>query len=160
MEPTASRSRCGWRDCAPATVAATVRNSRGRREPFGRAGRRTKRPTAKEPDVGIELGNGAAVPIQQIMAISLFSLGVLACLAGIWTVLAREYQQALKGLSAQSSRLHARALTEVGVVPAIDAAARLVEAVNQLVRTAMGVGAFLCLIGLALCVLAYIILAA
>ena len=109
--------------------------------------------------MGIELGNGT-VPVQEIMAISLFSLGVLACLAGMWTVLAREYQQTLKGLSAQSSRLHARALTDIGVVPAIDAAARLVDAVNQLVRTAMGVGAFLCLIGLVLCVIGYAILVA
>lgn len=108
--------------------------------------------------MAIDLGGPATWPIKEIMALTLFATGLLACVAGIWTILAREYQQALKGLSAQSSRLHARALTEVGVVPVIDAAARLVEAVNQLVRTAMGVGAFLCLIGLSLCVVAYLIL--
>jgi hypothetical protein len=80
---------------------------------------------------------------------------VLASLAGLWTLTAREYQQALKGISAQSNRIHARALTEVGVVPLIDSSARLVEAVTQMVRTAMGVGAFMCLIGLVLCLVGY-----
>jgi hypothetical protein len=93
--------------------------------------------------------------LAHIMAVALFAVGLLALAAGIWTILAREYQQALKGISAQSNRLHARALTEVGVVPVLDASTRLIEAVNALIRTAMGVGAFLCLIGLALCVLAW-----
>ncbi len=110
--------------------------------------------------MAIDLGGPATWPIKEIMAVSLFATGLLACFAGIWTILAREYQNTLKGLSAQSSRLHARALTEVGVVPVIDAAARLVEAVNGLVRTAMGVGVFLCLIGLVLCIVGYAMLAA
>jgi hypothetical protein len=92
--------------------------------------------------------------IREGMAVAMFALGMLACVAGMWTILAREYQQTLRGISAQSNRLHTRALTETGVVPVIDASARLVEAINQLIRTAMGVGAFLCLIGLALCLAA------
>ncbi len=103
----------------------------------------------------ITLTDGAVFSVREAMATVMFGLGVLSCLAGMWTLLAREYQQALKGMSAQSSRLHARALTEIGVVPVIDASARLVEAVNQLVRTAMGVGAFLCMIGVTLCLIAY-----
>jgi hypothetical protein len=98
--------------------------------------------------------------VREAMAFAMFGLGTLSCLAGLWTLLAREYQQALKGMPAQSSRLHARALTEVGVVPVIDASARLVEAVNQLVRTAMGVGAFLCMVGVAMCLIAYYMLVA
>jgi hypothetical protein len=93
--------------------------------------------------------------LKDIMAVGVFLLGVTACIAGIWTILAREYQQTLRGISAQSSRLHARSLTEIGVVPVMDASTRLVEAVNALIRTAMGVGAFLCLIGLALCLVAF-----
>jgi len=93
--------------------------------------------------------------LREIMAVALFGLGLVALGAGLWTILAREYQQTLKGISAQSGRLHARSLTEVGVVPIMDASSRLVEAVTALIRTAMGVGAFLCLIGLALCLIAY-----
>lgn len=98
--------------------------------------------------------------LEQLMAVALFGLGTLALVAGIWTILAREYQQALKGISAQSNRLHARSLTEIGVVPIMDASTRLIQAVNALIRTAMGVGAFLCLIGLALCLSAYWMLVA
>jgi hypothetical protein len=93
--------------------------------------------------------------IREYMAVAMFALGFVTCLSGLWTMLGREYQQTLRSISAQSNRLHARALTEVGVVPVIDAASRLVDAVNQLVRTAMGVGAFLCLVGVVLCVVAF-----
>jgi hypothetical protein len=89
------------------------------------------------------------------MALALFALGLAALAAGLWTILAREYQQALKGISAQSSRLQARSLVEIGVVPVMDATTRLIQAVNALIRTAMGVGAFLCLIGLALCLIGW-----
>lgn len=94
------------------------------------------------------------------MALALFALGVLSCSAGLWTILSREYQRTLKGIAAQSNRLHARSLTEVGVVPILDASARLVEATNQMIRTAMGVGAFLCLVGLAMTLVAFWMLAA
>ena len=93
--------------------------------------------------------------LSAVMSVALFSLGVTALSAGIWTILAREYQQALKGISAQSNRLHARSLTEIGVVPVMDASTRLIAAVNALIRTAMGVGAFLCLIGMALCLISW-----
>jgi len=96
-----------------------------------------------------------ALTMRDYMAVAMFALGFVACVSGLWTMLGREYQQTLRSISAQSHRLHARALTEVGVVPVIDAASRLVDAVNQLVRTAMGVGAFLCLVGVALCVIAF-----
>jgi hypothetical protein len=93
--------------------------------------------------------------VNELMGLAVFGLGLAALAAGIWTILAREYQQALKGISAQSSRLNARSLTEIGVVPVIDASSRLIGAVNALIRTAMGVGAFLCLLGLALVTLGF-----
>jgi hypothetical protein len=89
------------------------------------------------------------------MALALFCLGLLACAAGLWTILAREYQQALRGLAGQSDKLRARSLTEIGVAPVLDASARLLDATTALIRTAMGVGAFLCLLGLALCLVGY-----
>ena len=97
---------------------------------------------------------------RSVLALGMFALGLTACGAGVWTILAREYQSTIKGLVGQSNRLHARSLTEVGVVPILDASARLVEATNQMIRTAMGVGAFLCLIGLAMCLLSFWMLSA
>ena len=93
------------------------------------------------------------------MAVALFLVGFAALAAGLWTILAREYQQTLKGVATQSNRLHARAMSEIGALPVLDASARLVESVNTLIRTAMGVGAFLCLLGLALCLVALYVFA-
>jgi len=89
------------------------------------------------------------------MSLALFTLGLVACGAGLWTLAAQGASRSLRGISEQSRRLQARALGEVAVGPMIDASARLVEAINQLVRTAMGIGAFLCLIGIALCLVAF-----
>jgi hypothetical protein len=96
-----------------------------------------------------------ALALRYGMALVLFVMGLAACIAGMWTLLAQGTGRTLRGISEQSHRLHARALGELTVGPMIDASARLVEAINQLVRTAMGIGAFLCLIGIALCLIAY-----
>ena len=95
--------------------------------------------------------------LQIIMAMSLFALGLASCVAGLSTILTREYQEALKGISSQSPRIYSKALSDlgVGVGPVIEASSRLVEAVSSLVRTAVGVGVFLCLSGLAACFIAY-----
>jgi len=92
--------------------------------------------------------------VRYLMALVLFSMGLAACVAGLMTLLASEYRRTLRGIADHTNRLHARALGEVVAGPAIDASARLIEAVNQLVRTAMGVGAFLCLIGVVMCAVA------
>ncbi|HQZ70530.1 MAG: hypothetical protein ACH37Z_06800 [Anaerolineae bacterium] len=93
--------------------------------------------------------------LRHLMVLAVFSMGLLAIAAGLWTLMSRDYQHTIKGISAQSSRLQARALSEIGAMPMLDASARLVEAVNQLIRTAMGVGVFLCIIGAALCGFAF-----
>lgn len=93
--------------------------------------------------------------IQIAMAASLFVLGLTCCVAGFWTMLSRQYQQTLHSLSAHSARVTAKALTDTGLVPLVEALSNLVKAVDQLVRTSMGVGAFLCLAGATLCAVAY-----
>ena len=96
--------------------------------------------------------------IQLIMAASLFLLGALSAIAGLWTILAREYQEAMRGLSQQSTRIASEAIAEKSVQDAIQATANLVQAVNQLVRTATGTGILLLAAGLGICYLAYTIL--
>ena len=93
--------------------------------------------------------------LQLGMAISLFVVGVVAVGAGLWTILSREYQQTLKALSVQSAKIGSRAIVEDGIAPIIDAAARLVEAVSQLVRTAVGIGVFLCVSGVGVCIASF-----
>ena len=60
------------------------------------------------------------VNLQIIMAVSLFALGLTSFVAGLRTVLTKEYQDALKGLSEQSPRIYSKALTEVAVGPVIE----------------------------------------
>lgn len=93
--------------------------------------------------------------VQMLMAVILFTLGVCACIGGLWTILAREYQATLRSLSAQSALLGNRAIADSALLPILDSVARLVEAVSQLIRTAVGVGVFLCLAGLGMCLSAF-----
>lgn len=93
--------------------------------------------------------------IQILMSTILFGLGIAACVGGLWTILAREYQSTLRSLAAQSALLGNKAITDITLAPILDAISRLVDAVTQLVRTAVGVGVFLCLAGLAMCLVAF-----
>jgi len=93
--------------------------------------------------------------LQVAMSVCLFLLGLCSCIAGLWTILSKEYQQALKTISVQSTRISSKAITDVGVAPFIEACSRLIEAINQLIRTAVGVGVFLCLAGAILCLVAF-----
>ncbi len=89
------------------------------------------------------------------MAICLFLLGACSCVAGLWTILARRYQQALRSISAHSARVSSKAITDVGLAPLIEAFSGLINALDQLIRTTVGIGVFLCLAGAGLCLAAF-----
>lgn len=89
------------------------------------------------------------------MAVCLFLIGACSCIAGLWTILARRYQQALKSISAHSARISSKAITDAGLAPLIEAFSGLINALDQLVRTSVGVGVFLCLAGTGLCLAAF-----
>lgn len=91
-----------------------------------------------------------------ILAALLGLTGFFACVQGLRTMLAQDYQQTLRKLSLQSTQISQKGLVDVAVAPMLDAAARLIDAVNQLVRTAVGVGVFLCLTGIGMMVAAYL----
>jgi hypothetical protein len=67
-------------------------------------------------------------------------------------MLSRKYQQALKSISSQSAKVSSKALTDIALAPLLDGLSALVKSIDQLVRTSAGVGAFLCLAGVVLCV--------
>ena len=93
--------------------------------------------------------------LKTVMAIVLFLLGSVALLVGLGMILSREYLDALRSLTRESSRLGAKAAHDAAFLPLLEGASRLVEAVTRMVQTAVGVGAFLCLLGTGLCALAY-----
>ncbi|HEC33341.1 MAG TPA: hypothetical protein ENI37_01330 [Chloroflexi bacterium] len=92
------------------------------------------------------------------MSVCLFLLGICSCLAGISMMLSRQHRQMLRNLSAESARVSRKAVADAGLAPLVEAFSGLIQAVNQLVRTSAGVGAFLCLSGGILCWLAFLML--
>ena len=93
--------------------------------------------------------------IELAMTVTLFLIGVVSCISGLWIIMAKEYHQAMRQLSTQSIKVQGRAVTQDAVAPIVDSAARLVEAISQLIRTAAGIGAFLCIVGVGICVVAF-----
>jgi len=93
--------------------------------------------------------------LQIAMSGCLFLIGLCSCIAGLWTILSRRYQQVLRSISTQSAKVSGKAITDVGLVPLIGALSGLVKAIDQLIRTSVGVGVFLCLAGVMLCLVAF-----
>lgn len=93
--------------------------------------------------------------VRQVMAGVVFAMGSVAVVLGLLMIMTREYQEALRLLSSHSTRLSGKAITEEGMAPVLDGMSRLLDAVRKLVATAVGVGAFLCLLGVVMLVLGY-----
>jgi hypothetical protein len=93
--------------------------------------------------------------VEVVMAGVLFLMGIVMVVAGLLIILAREYQDTMKVLSSQTPKLAGKAVTDQTVLAAIDGTTRLLDAVKGLIQTAVGVGAFLCLFGVAVCSLAF-----
>jgi len=85
----------------------------------------------------------------------MFLLGLGSCVAGLWMILSRQYQKMLKSISAHSAKVSSKAVTNAGLAPLIGAMSSLVEAIDKLVRTSIGVGVFLCLVGVILCLASF-----
>lgn len=94
--------------------------------------------------------------IRQAMAGIIFALGAVAIAAGLVTILAKEYQQTLRLLASHSTKLSGKAITEEGMGPILDGMSKLLDAIRRLIATAVGVGAFLCLLGIGMAILGYL----
>ena len=93
--------------------------------------------------------------VRTIMGLALFILGGISLLVGLGVILSREYLDALRSLTRESSNLGTKATQDAAFLPLIEGASRLVESVTKMVQTAVGVGVFLCLLGAGLCTLAF-----
>jgi hypothetical protein len=92
--------------------------------------------------------------LRTLIAAVVFILGLICFVSGLRLTFAREYRDGMKELVEQSTRVGRRGVSEHSVAPVIDATSRLIDSVAKLVRTAFGMGAFLCLLGMAMCLLA------
>jgi hypothetical protein len=92
-----------------------------------------------------------------IMAATMFVLGILSEIAGMIILISKVMGGDLKEISKQSIRLAQKGIAE-DIAGLVGNASTLVDAVNQMVRTASGVGIFLVVIGFPLILLAYYLL--
>ena len=90
-----------------------------------------------------------------IMSGVVFALGVVSMVLGLIIIMTKEYQETLRVLSSHSTKLSGKAITEEGMGPVLDGMSRLLDSIRKLIATAVGVGAFLSLLGIAMSVLAY-----
>ena len=92
-----------------------------------------------------------------IMAACMFIMGVLSLVAGISILVAKVMSGDLIEIAKQTARLAQKGIAEE-VAGLVGNASSLLDAVNQMVRTASGVGIFLVLIGFPLVGAAYYLL--
>jgi hypothetical protein len=85
------------------------------------------------------------------MVVVLFVAGLILLGSGLWIILTREYQDTMRTLSAQSSRVSSKSLADLTVQPALEGASQLMDSITRMVQTALGMGAFLCVLGSMLC---------
>jgi len=96
------------------------------------------------------------IPIRDIlfiMAIILFSLGLLSTIAGIIVLIFRASGKEINTLAIQSTRLVQKGLAE-DVAGLVGNASALLDTVNQLVRTTAGIGVFLTVLGMIMMIVA------
>jgi hypothetical protein len=91
---------------------------------------------------------------QIIVAGSVFFLGGVCVLLGILVLITRGYSQEVKALASNTAKLGQKGVAEEAT-GLVSSASELVLAINQLVRTASGVGVFLVFFGSLMIVAAY-----
>ena len=79
----------------------------------------------------------------------LFFLGIITFISGLIVLLSRTMNKEIKTLATQSNRLAQKGMID-GIAGLVGNASSLLDATNQLVRTAAGIGVFLVVIGLGL----------
>jgi len=80
------------------------------------------------------------------IAVILFSVGLFALLAGMLVLLVRTRNKDLHTLAVQTTNLAKKGILD-GVAGLVGNASSLMDATNQLVRTATGIGVFLIITG-------------
>jgi len=91
---------------------------------------------------------------QILIAGSVFVLGCMCILLGAFVLISRGYSKEVKALAAHTARLGQKGLAEE-VSGLVNSASTLVAALNELVRSANGVGLFLMTLGLMMLGAAY-----
>jgi hypothetical protein len=94
---------------------------------------------------------------QIVIAGTLFALGLICMLLGIIVLMTRGYSSEVQALAAHTAKIGQKGLGDE-ITGVVQSASELVAAINQLVKTASGVGVFLTCTGLLMIIGAYFVL--
>ncbi|MGH2606689.1 MAG: hypothetical protein ACRDG5_08865 [Anaerolineales bacterium] len=89
--------------------------------------------------------------MQIVIAGSVFLLGFLCILMGAFVLISRGYSREVRALAAHTARLAQKGVAQE-VSGLVTSTSQLVGAINELVRTASGIGVFLISLGLVMIV--------
>jgi hypothetical protein len=93
---------------------------------------------------------------QILIAATLFVLGLISMVLGIFVLIARGYSGEVRALAAHTAQIGQKGIGQE-ITGVVQSASELVAAINQLVKTATGVGVFLTCVGLIMIVAAYFV---
>jgi hypothetical protein len=89
----------------------------------------------------------STIDMQMIIAATVFVLGCMCTVLGIFVLVSRGYSKEIRALATHSARLGRKGMAEE-VTGLVNSASELVGALNSLVKTASGAGLFLILLGI------------
>ena len=92
--------------------------------------------------------------LQMVIVLVMLAVGILFILLGTYILVSRSYSKEVRSLAAQTAKLGQK---EIGdeISGLVSSASELVLSINQLVRTANGIGVFLIAFGTLLVLLGY-----
>ncbi|NIN96167.1 MAG: hypothetical protein GTO49_14580 [Anaerolineae bacterium] len=92
--------------------------------------------------------------VQIIIGSAAFLLGCLCVILGITVLVTRGYSREVRALAAHTARLSQKGIAQ-DVTGLVNSASELIAALNDLVRTASGIGVFLVMLGLVMLIGSY-----
>lgn len=96
----------------------------------------------------------SAIDMQMIIGATIFILGCMCVLLGIFVLVSRGYSREIRALATHSARLGRKGMAEE-VTGLVNSASELVGALNSLVKTASGAGLFLIILGIGMIAASY-----
>ena len=96
----------------------------------------------------------STIDMQIIIGATIFILGCMCVLLGIFVLVSRGYSREIRALATHSARLGRKGMAEE-VTGLVNSASELVGALNSLVKTASGAGLFLIILGIGMIAASY-----
>ena len=96
----------------------------------------------------------STVEMQVIIGATVFVLGCMCVLLGIFVLVSRGYSKEIRALATHSARLGRKGMADE-VTGLVNSASELVGALNSLVKTASGAGLFLIVMGVGMIAASY-----